>query len=493
MCSNVPAVCKKCEAWARCNGDYVNEDGCEAAPGVCASCWGYTSCAESYTALPAATITASFYSNAQCTGTPLTTHTASEDVCVTMPQDIMDLFSITSARDVVYTSTGYSCSFESDCATLKDKPYGDASWPDGAGCNMHPVNVCKEYITTGVYLFLQVKYAVVETTHKVVTSFAMSGSASDFAEGTAALDSIRKVLAGELGVSITAVKVTVSEGSVVVRAEIFTDTAAAADAIGTTIASSATLSDTAALSSAINSQLATDGVALTVSVVSAPTQPETQAHTSENSGDGSGMTGAIAGGAGVIVLLAILIRWFKFMFNNPKREKTRPARPAASSTKGGALGTASTVSAARQGVPQPMASSAARPMMATAQPVTPNAQPVAPIAQQVAPIAQPMAMAVPQGTPLVAAPQMVQPIMHPPPSQPAWPSMQPAPTQPAAVAGFWGTRFDPKTGKQLPKFDPRTGKQNWGEADQQRASRFDPNTGKELPKFDPATGKQNWW
>ena len=58
-----------------------------------------------------------------------------------MPQDVMDLFSITTERDVVYTSTGYSCSFESDCATLKEKPNdGDAAClADGAGCNMHPV------------------------------------------------------------------------------------------------------------------------------------------------------------------------------------------------------------------------------------------------------------------------------------------------------------------------------------------------------------------
>ena len=32
----------------------------------------------------------------------------------------------------------------------------------------------------------------------------------------------------------------------------------------------------------------------------------------------------------------------------------------------------------------------------------------------------------------------------------------------AATGDAWGTRFDPNTGRPIPKFDPMTGKQNWG-------------------------------
>ena len=89
------------------------------------------------------------------------------------------------------------------------------------------------------------------------TTFTLGGTVDDYDE--AAQESIKAVLAAEAGVSTAAVTLTLTSGSVLVTAEIFVASPAAAETASTDLAKGV-LKNSASLETALTEQFEADGV-----------------------------------------------------------------------------------------------------------------------------------------------------------------------------------------------------------------------------------------
>ena len=287
--------------------------------------------------------------------------------------------------------------------------------------------------------FLQVKYAVVETTIRSLRR-SQCPDPVRLCRGHRARGLDPKVLAGELGVSITAVKVTVVP-SLGRRQGRNLHRLSPPLPMRSAPTNSRPARRLVSAASDRHQQPAAHGVALTVSVVSAPTQPRDASPHLRKLRRRSGMTGAIAGGAGAISgprpdTCMSMDPHTVLSVDKPRFAATREALYSA--RVGGAWDSSrdGVAPSRRRGksVPQPMASSAAgdrgvleilRAGSRRTRRKSPSAPPLSQWRRSLSRWRWPSHKALT----LVAAPQMVQPIMHPPPSQPAWPSMQPAPME----------------------------------------------------------------
>lgn len=139
---------------------------------------------------------------------------------------------------------------------------------------------------------------------KVTISFALGGSVEDY--GAAAQESIKAVLAKGAKVSISAVKLTLTAGSVLVTAEISFASQAAADT-GASALSTGVLKDSASLETALKTQFQADGVpTASLKVEEITTAPGAATASPEVGSNAGGIIGA-AGGGGFVALLVIIL------------------------------------------------------------------------------------------------------------------------------------------------------------------------------------------
>ena len=140
-------------------------------------------------------------------------------------------------------------------------------------------------------------------------SFTLSGDPSDY--GTEQEDAIKTVLAGEAGVSTSAVTLSITAGSVIVTAEIslpsFDVAATAATALSTGVLASAKALETALVTQFVEDGLAVDN--LSVASVEAPKIVGAEGSDSDGLGTGA-LVGIIIGGlaGGGSLAVAVVMR-----------------------------------------------------------------------------------------------------------------------------------------------------------------------------------------
>ena len=133
---------------------------------------------------------------------------------------------------------------------------------------------------------------------KVTCSFALGGEVSDYDDVAQA--SIRKMLAKEAGVSVSAVTLSLSAGSVLVDSEITLASQADANASAEKLAAGV-FSDSKVLEAALKDQFTTDGVTSVKVVV------QQIAVTPSVSSSGSSIALIVGSSVGGVVVLLLLI------------------------------------------------------------------------------------------------------------------------------------------------------------------------------------------
>ena len=158
----------------------------------------------------------------------------------------------------------------------------------------------------------------------MTTTFVLGGTVDDY--DAMAQASIKAVLAAGAGVSTSMVTLTLTAGSVVVTAEIFVASAAAAETAANDL-STGVLSDAASLEAALTTQFQADGVDTSVLAVEQITEAPAVASAapSQEAAASSGLSVIIivgvaaAVGAAVLLAAAVLVR---------KRKKGKPVSKA---------------------------------------------------------------------------------------------------------------------------------------------------------------------
>ena len=158
----------------------------------------------------------------------------------------------------------------------------------------------------------------------VTTTFVLGGTVDDY--DAMAQASIKAVLAAGAGVSTSMVTLTLTAGSVVVTAEIFVASAAAAETAANDL-STGVLSDAASLEAALTTQFQADGVDTSVLAVEQITEAPAVASAAppQEAAASSGLSVIIivgvaaAVGAAVLLVVAVLVR---------KRKKGKPVSKA---------------------------------------------------------------------------------------------------------------------------------------------------------------------
>ena len=133
---------------------------------------------------------------------------------------------------------------------------------------------------------------------KVEMSFTLGGTVESYDE--AAQESIKAVLAADAGVSTSAVRLTLTAGSVLVAVEIFVASQAAADQASTTLVTGV-VSDSASLQTALQQQFEADGLNTSVVV-----EEITSAPTTTTEGGPPPIIPIAFGAAGVVVVLLLI-------------------------------------------------------------------------------------------------------------------------------------------------------------------------------------------
>ena len=147
--------------------------------------------------------------------------------------------------------------------------------------------------------------------HQVTTRFMLGGTITDF--DAAAQVSIKTVLAKEADVSMSAVTLTLTAGSVVVQADIVLATAEGATFAASQL-SAGVLASSEALETALNTQFKADGVDATASVEVIMDAPEVISTRDDSQGGstigivaGVGVTAAVLG----LFLVGVWVVWLK--------------------------------------------------------------------------------------------------------------------------------------------------------------------------------------
>ena len=139
--------------------------------------------------------------------------------------------------------------------------------------------------------------------HQVTTRFMLGGSVTDF--DAAAQVSIKTVLAREADVSMSAVTLTLTVGSVIVQADIVLATAEGATFAASQL-SAGVLASSETLETALNTQFKADGVEATASVQAIVDAPEVVSTGDDSQGVGTSLLVGIVVSGVAAVLLGLL-------------------------------------------------------------------------------------------------------------------------------------------------------------------------------------------